>query len=274
MNTQDFLLIATKIKEFSTYAIPFAITLFSFLYVRARAGSAGFFHDRLWRLLGGKRDYQCPVLQAESDKLSDHEKFTYNTGIRFQNRHKIEETLQWMETQKIGIEEVVRAKAFFDPRDLSFRKPKLNRYRYLHNLSIWLVVAFTITFALFSVPYALLSIKQTGTIIWASTSTVKSWNGYSWEATAADCKDEEIPTLILDAHDQKVICEILSKPELSAYLESAMQTQKLTGLLIWLLSGVFAFFVTRLYVIAKLADDLHERTQSQLPSQLTLLFPE
>lgn len=125
MNTQDFLLVATKIKEFSAYAIPFAVTLFSFLYVRARAGSAGFFHDRLWRLLGGKRDYQCPVLQAESDKLSDHEKFTYNTGIRFQNRHKIEEALQWMETQKIGIEEVVRTKAFFDPRDLSFRKPKL-----------------------------------------------------------------------------------------------------------------------------------------------------
>lgn len=274
MNTQDFLLVATKIKEFSAYAIPFAVTLFSFLYVRARAGSAGFFHDRLWRLLGGKRDYKCPALQAESDKLSDHEKFTYNTGIRFQSHDKIEEALKWMETQNIGIEEVVRAKAFFDPRNLSFRKPKLDRYRYLHNFGIWLIVVFTITFALFSAPYALLSIKQTGTIIWASVSTVRSWNGYGWEVFATDCKDEAISTLTLDPHDEKVICEILSKPELSTYLDSAMLTQKMTGLLIWLLSGVFAFFVTRLFLIAKVADDLHERTQRKVPSQMTLLFPE
>ncbi|WP_409978071.1 DUF6216 family protein [Pseudomonas sp. C9-3] len=92
--------------------MPLAVTLFSFVYVRARAGSAVFFHDRLWRLLGGKRDYQCPVLQAESDKLSDHEKFTYNTGISFQDRYKIEEALHWMATQKIGIEEASGPKPF------------------------------------------------------------------------------------------------------------------------------------------------------------------
>lgn len=274
MNTQDFFSVATQIKDLSTYAIPIVITLFSFLYVRARAGSAGFFHDRLWRLLGGKKDYQCASLQAESDKLSDHEKFIYNTGIRFQSLHKIAETLKWLDAQKIGIEEVVRAKAFFNPKDLTFRKPKLNRYGYAHSLSIWLIVAFTTIFALFSAPYALLSIKKTGTIIWASTSTVRSWNGYSWEVVAADCSGGAIATLDLDPHDEKVVCELFTKNEISAYLDSAMMTQKLTGLTLWVLSGIFALFVTRLFVIAKIADDLHDRTQRPLPSQMSLPFSE
>lgn len=274
MNTQDFLSVATKIKDVITYASPFIITISAVLYVRARAGSAGFFHDRLWRLLGGKKDYQCQSLQAESNKLSDHEKFTYNTGIRFQSIQKTEEALTWLASQNIGIEEVVRAKVFFNPKDLSFRKPKLNHYSYAHNFSIWLIVVFTIIFATFSAPYALLTIKKTGTVIWASTSAIKSWNGYSWEIVASDCIDGAIAKLSLDPHDEKVVCEFFTKSDISAYLDSAMLTQKLTGFLLWVLSGIFSLFVTRLFGIAKIADDLHGRAQHPLPSQMNFPFSE
>ncbi|UCJ17116.1 DUF6216 family protein [Pseudomonas sp. MM211] len=132
MNTEEFLSAASQIKDVIAFIIPITISIFAFLYVRARAGSAGFIHDRLWRLLGGKKDYQNTMLQNEYSQLSDHEKFNYSTGIRFPSQRKITEALVWLHERGIGLEEVVRVRRFFNPSLISFDKPCLLGYRLSH----------------------------------------------------------------------------------------------------------------------------------------------
>ncbi|OWP47466.1 hypothetical protein CEG18_28635 [Pseudomonas nitroreducens] len=75
----------------------------------------------------------------------------------------------------------------------------------------------------------------------------------------------------MDAHDEKVICDIFSKKENSDYLASSMLTQKIFGGMFWVLFGLFAFMAARALLIARQADELFKRAalhpvlQQQLP---------
>lgn len=267
MNTEEFFSVASQIKDFIAFMVPVVIAIFSFLYVRARAGSAGFLHDRLWRLLGGKKDYCDPALQAEYDRLSDHEKFNYSTGIRFQSQSKITETLAWLQERKIGLEEVVRVRGFFDANNISFKKPQLPAYNITNRITISLFAGATFVFLVSALPAALLIVKKTGTMIWVSPSIVTAWNGYSWQVRPGDCNDGEIELSQLGAYDKDVICEILTEEGNEEYLESSMLAQKIFGFMFWVLFGFFAFVAARALLVAKQAEALLERSLSHRPSQ-------
>ncbi len=266
MNTEEFVLLANQIKDLIPLAVSLAIIIFSFIYVRARAGSAGFLHDRLWRLLGGKKDYNDAVLQNEYDRLSDHEKFNYSTGIRFPSQAKISETLAWLHEHKIGLEEVVRVKRFFDAKSVSFKKPWTRTRKAVSLVTIFLFLCATLVFLLSALPTALLTVKKTGTVIWASPSIVTAWNGYSWRVQSSSCVDGKIEGLQLNAYDEKVICEILTEDN-DKYLKSSMLNQKLAGFSVWVLCGFFAFLAAREVLLARQAEDLLERSLTHQPSQ-------
>ncbi|WP_160286611.1 DUF6216 family protein [Pseudomonas knackmussii] len=270
MNTEDLLSAATQIKELATPMLTVAVSLFSFLYVRSRAGSSGFIHDRLWRILGGKKDFHSPLLQNEYNQLSDHEKFNYSTGIRFQSQIKINETLSWLQEHNIGLEEIVKIRKFFNSKDISIRKPWLPGHNFTAILTTLLFTASTGVFLLASLPFALLTIKKTDTLIWASTSMVTDWKGYEWQVKPNDCKDGKIEESQLAIHDQMVICEIFTNKENAKYLESSMLTQKALGCMLWAFFGLITLLAARDLLIAKLAENLFERSLSNHPTQETL----
>lgn len=267
MNTENFFSIATEVKDFLIWFTP-AVSLFiAFLYVRARAGSAGFLLDRVWRVLGGKKDFHNPIFQSECNQLGDYEKFKYISGIRFQSNAKVIETLAWLQECRIGLEELIRVKSYFSSNEIKLRLPQMNTHKAIGAITIFIFTATTLIALISHVPAALLTIKKTDTIIWASTSTVRSWDGFRWVINADDCRTGKIQ---LENHDEKVICEILTDSKIEKPIEEAMLSQRIVAILFWIMAGFFMFVAAREFAIAKHAVSLYERVLTHNGKQLRL----
>lgn len=267
MNSQEFFSTATQAKDLIAGVSTVILFLFAFLYVRGRAGSAVFLLDRLWRILGGKKDFHDPSLQDEHHRLSDFEKYNYSRGIRFQSYKKIEETRLWLQEAGIGIEELVRVKGYFNSKDISIRLPNILAHKILNRTTLTMFLAGAVLTSIAQVPAALLTIKKTGTVIWASTSEVRSWDGLSWKVTPDDCAKGNVP---LNDHDKKVVCEILTGAGVESALKEAMVSQRLLAIFTWAMIGFLAFVAAREYSIAKQALDLNKRSLESGSPQLKL----
>jgi len=267
MNTQEFFSTATQAKDLIAGVSTVILFLFAFLYVRGRAGSAVFLLDRLWRILGGKKDFHDPSLQDEHHRLSDYEKYNYSRGIRFQSYKKIEETRVWLQEHDIGIEELVRVKGYFNSTDISIKTPSIIAHRIVNRVTLTMFLVGALFVMAAQVPLALLTIKKTGTVIWASTTEVRSWDGLSWKVNPDDCAKGNVP---LSDHDKKVVCDIFTEDGVEAALEEAMISQRLLAIFIWFMIGFLAFMAAREYLIAKQALELSERSLEDRPPQLKL----
>ncbi|UUY07732.1 DUF6216 family protein [Pseudomonas sp. J452] len=267
MNTQDFFSTAAQAKDLIAGVSTVIFFLFAFLYVRGRAGSAVFLLDRLWRVLGGKKDFHDPSLQDEHHRLSDFEKYNYSRGIRFQSYKKIEEARLWLQERDIGMEELVRVKSYFNSNDVSIRAPRIISHKLLNRAMLVMFLFGAAVTAIAQAPAALLTIKKTGTVIWASTSEVRSWDGLSWRVTADDCVSGNVH---LDEHDKKVVCDILTEDGVESVLKEAMLSQRILAIFIWAMIGLLAYVAAREYSIARQALELHKRALENSPSQLNL----
>jgi hypothetical protein len=273
MSPEEFLSVASQAKELLASAATVILFFLGFIYVRSRAGSGSFFRDRIWRILGGRKEFSDPALNELCSQLRDYEKFNYNTGIKFRSQKKISETLQWLRDHDIGLEEIIRIKSYFNSNKIEISRPLLLGYNVAHWASIVFFIVASTVFMASSLPAALLTIKKTQTQIWASTTVVTSLNGFDWKVRPEDCGTEKLQKMDLDSHDKEVICELLIKKESVKHLESAMFGQKLIGLGVWLLFGLLAFLAARALLIANLAEGLFQRTsaavqiQKEIPSE-------
>jgi hypothetical protein len=267
MNTQEFFSTATQAKDLIAGVSTVILFLFAFLYVRGRAGSAVFLLDRLWRILGGKKDFHDPSLQDEHHRLSDFEKYNYSRGIRFQSYKKIEKTRLWLQEHDIGIEELVRVKGYFNCKDISIKAPNIVAHKILNRVTFTMFLVGALFTLLAQAPLAILTIKKTGTVIWASTTEVRSWDGLTWKVTPDDCAKGNV---FLGDHDKKVVCDIFIEKDVESALEEAMLSQKLLAIFTWAMIGFLAFMAAREYSIAKQALELSERSLEDRPPQLRL----
>lgn len=260
MNPSDFFSTASKAKELLTGLTPAIIMAFIFFYVRARAGSSDFLHDRLWRILGGKKSFHNQEFANELEKVSDHEKFNYKTGIRFPSHRKAEETLSWLRQKDIGLEELIKIRTYFNQKEISIRQPSLKTYNFFWKLAVTFFIITSLVFLASWPPAALLTIKKTGTMIWASEDSVSSLNILDWKITPELCHQKESP---INEHDYGVACQILEDQSRKEFLNKSIMTQRLTGLLFWALGWLLIFGITREYVIAKTANRIYEKLKDQ-----------
>ena len=267
MNPQEVLSIANQVKDLVAVVAPVLVLILTFLYVRGRAGSAVFLLDRLWRVLGGKKDFHDPTLQEEHNKLSDFEKFNYCSGIRFQSHKRIGETKKWLEEHGIGIEELVRVRGYYNCKNPGINPPRIIRYQIVFGAMLALFIFGTAIASIGQVPAALLTVKKTGTVIWASTTEVRSWDGFSWVVTPDHCSKGVVP---LGEHDTKVVCDIFTEEGVEHALNKTMFFQKSLSILIWIVVGFLTSLSARQFSIANQALDLHERSTKSTPSQMEL----
>lgn len=263
MDPKEFISIINGSRDTIAWVLSILFLFGLFTYAKSRAGSAHFIHDRIWRILGGKKNYDNHELQSESLKLSDYEKFNYNTGIRFPSYQSISKTLEWLRSTDIELEEIIRIKSYFNSHKIEIRKPRTKIINTLHYFSAIIFSLTLATLLLSGLPAALLSIKKTGTKILVYENHVASWNPFSWSITEDDCKNNKIP---LNEHDNKVICEILSDKERNEYLEKTILTQRITAIFLVLEAGFFLILTTRAFVTAKEARKLRDRSL-QTPNQ-------
>ncbi|WP_444436501.1 DUF6216 family protein [Pseudomonas sp. A6] len=260
MTPSDFFSTASKAKELLTGLTPAIIMAFIFFYVRARAGSSDFLHDRLWRILGGKKSFHNQEFANELEKVSDHEKFNYKTGIRFPSHKKAEETLSWLRKNSIGLEELIKIRTYFDQKEISIRRPSLKSHNFFWKFAMAIFIFTSAIFLASWTPAALLTIKKTETMVWASEDSIRSFNIFQWKITPELCHQKEAP---INEHDYDIACQILEDANRQEFLNKSIATQRLTGFLFWALGWLIIFGATREYVIAKTANRIYEKLKDQ-----------
>ncbi|WP_324710049.1 DUF6216 family protein [Pseudomonas citronellolis] len=294
MTTQEFL---TTFTEFGNIAITPVLAIFLILYVRARAGSASFLYGRIWRFLGGKKDYHSKNLQELHEKLTDFEKFRYDTGIRFRNSRKIIETTNWLRENRIGLEEITRTRFFFDSERVTMREPWLKTYKFWYVAANSFLCGVFLIWLLALLPGALLTIKKTGTKVWVTNTEAKAWGWEQWETLQSCARTneseerkakekesteknranpkEKIPEAegyplgftdekTLEDYNKSVVCQLLASDQKTEYLERAMFFQRFYGTLFLLVSFIFAFAAKQELSIAKQANDLCKLLKNKL----------
>lgn len=270
MNTEELVSRSAQFLDVLKWCTPFIIVVCVFVFIRLRVGSAGFVLHRLWALLGGKKDFVNPTLQKEASKLDDFEKIKYVTGIRFHSLASATTTLGWLKEHEIGLEELIRVRAYFDPKEISLRQPNLKGHRFVSKVAMCLFLASALLVFVVSYAPAWFFVKKTGTDFWVSQDTVRMASRDGWELTVDEClakkadlEKDESPS----AFDQQVACELLTSEQKDEIVKSAIRKQiGLTGL-VFLVFGIWMISAAKSLMMAVAAVDLHGRVPQVQPSE-------
>lgn len=241
------------------------------VYVRARTGSTLFLHERLWCLMGGKVKFESVSLQDVWSKTVEYEGFKFKTGIRFPSYAKIEETLQWLDKNKVGLEELVFVRSYFDSKGIRMRRPCVGCFILsLVGAGACFIASIFLVFV-FSLPAALLTIKDTGTVIWVQQdqNKARSWDGLSWVVDSSSCR-ESVYSSSLSYQDRKVVCEILIEADADEYLSRVISQQRIVAYMVFFIFLFSLVFVVRLHNVAKYAENIRKKTEYNGMRQLEI----
>lgn len=268
MNTEELVSRSAQFLDILKWCTPFIFVVCVFVFIRLRVGSAGFVLHRLWALLGGKKDFVNPTLQKEASKLDDFEKIKYVTGIRFRSMASVTTTLVWLKKHQIGLEELIRVRTYFDPKEISLSLPSLKGHRFVSKMAMCLFLASALLVFAVSFAPAWFFVKKTGTDFWVSQDTLQMTSSDGWKLTVDECvakkadfeKDESPPTF-----DQQVACELLTSKKKDEIVRSAIRKQIGLAGLVLLMFGGWMIGAAKSLMIAVVAADLHGRAHQAPP---------
>lgn len=263
MTTTEFLSVASQIKVYASWVSPLIALFVSYFYIYTRTGSAGFIHDLVWRIAGGRAQFHNKTLQAEQTRIVDYERFKYKTGIRFTSYNNITDTRAWLREHNVGIEELMQVRKYFNCSDVSLREPNLKKVNNREQLALTFFAAGALVFLLMGMPAALLTVKKTSTMFWATETSVRSWNVFGWKINKEDCPNPEVN---LKEHDLTALCEIFTDKGSKEFLREAMFNQKLLGFGTLGLSAILLFYALALGRQAAHAANLYERIYKETPT--------
>lgn len=272
MQSQDFFSLSSAIIELIQKAAPLiglALVFILYLWSWRRAGSAFFILQRFWSLLGGNKELSDPDLSEAWKNVKDFYSMRLRTGIKFKSKEHLEQTLAWFKENRIGLEEVMPIRSYFDVDSLAVRDPNLKTKK-KENWFLGIILSLAIgPLIVLGIPdRAFLIVKSTDTWFLANKGTAHSWNPFSWSITSDDC-NKEIPELL--DHDQKVICELITSED-ATYIKKTIFQQRTFGVLMGTFAGFLIIGLAIAWSKAKTAHDLRLRIMTKKPEQL-LLFP-
>lgn len=197
----------------------------AFLLIRIRTGSSSIMLERIWRLLGGARNFKDPVYKEHWSQASDFEKYRYKTGIRFKSRAKIADTMAWLKAHDVGLEELLPLSRFFDPVGIDMRNPKLDKQKQLNILAgliglVW--TCFCLTFAFY--PMAVLTVRASNFSFVATPDDASPVFSSAWHLSPDNCGVSQPG---IGVSDQKAICDMLNSGLRTQYIATAVKSQRI-----------------------------------------------
>ncbi|MHC6225071.1 DUF6216 family protein [Pseudomonas sp. X10] len=226
------------------------------LFSWKRAGSAHFLFGRIWRLLGGDKEFTDSYLNTQWKQLRDVESMRFYTGIRFPSKSSATKTLNWMDIHDIALGDLIRAKRFFDPEAVKMKNPHYIMRKTSAGfimLVLLLLIGLLGTFNQFD--EAFLTIKKTRTAFWTNGQVAMSWSRNGWELNKSDC---EAGKVVLTPEDNEVICELLKTPP-QDFIEQSIQEQRLINAVIISMVILLIAFITKGLISAEIANKLYRK---------------
>lgn len=227
-----------------------------------RAGSAHFLLQRIWWLIAGSKRFNNDELNEHWKALRDVEGMRFLTRIRFPNTRAANRALALIEQHDIALNDLTRARHFFDPETTRMKEPGLaSRKRSAVAVLVLVMIVLMPASYLFGQDKALLAVKKSGTNFWTNGQTAEPLLGNSWQLTAEHCKSGPP---VLAPEDNQVICEILTDPP-QEHLQRLVRSQRIFGGSVSLLLILGICVICQRLATAQLADKLYRKLNPPIP---------
>lgn len=228
-----------------------------------RAGSAHFLLGRVWRLLGGDKEFADPYLSSQWKQLRDVEAMRFQTGIRFPSKSSATRTLAWLDLNEIALGDLIASKRFFDAENVVVRNPEYARRA---NRGLLGMIALALILFLLGImntfDEAFLTVKKSGTAFWTDGQVAMSWNRNGWKLTKDDCVAGK--AFLDDPEDNRVICELLTSPP-KTFVQDSLKGQRQLNAGVMALCMIAILFIIGRLMSAQAAQKLYRKTHPLAP---------
>lgn len=237
-NVEPVLPQLAAILEIFKYFVPLCLILLLTWYGYLRAASGFFLIERIWRLIGGGKEFSSEFLNQQWSAVKDLESFRFKTGIRLESYEQMLELLQRIKRDDVNIAQLIRGRKYFDANLLVMRNPDLNCWKGRHGIGVLLAATFMVLCTVPMIPnYAVLTMKKSNITFMVREDSAKSFLSNEWVLTPENCIK---PTAQPDDEIKQLVCGVFASEADGRYVRNIIVEQRaLSG--IFLALGFFGF---------------------------------
>ncbi|WP_139271125.1 DUF6216 family protein [Atopomonas hussainii] len=238
-----------------------------YIWSWGRAGSAFFILQRFLGLLGGNKELSNPEASTAWTSVRDFYSMRLRTGLKFKNNEQLRLTLSWLKEEKIGLEEIIQIRPYFDVEKIKINPPNLTaKKKENYFLSIFIACFLAASVVLSASDRAFLIIKQSGTLFVAKQGSAHSLDPFLWSLSAEKCSEK---VLGISGSDQKVICELIQSED-RTYIKSVIFQQRVISMAMLVFLALISLSLISSWRQAKTAHAINSRLDEQQDGQLSL----
>ncbi|MDF2864677.1 MAG: hypothetical protein K0S02_4949 [Achromobacter mucicolens] len=223
------------------------------LWIRARAGSAHFLLDRLWRIAAGRREVQDSVLKDIQQESRDLEIFRFFYRVPLQSLADLHKLDRWAKAHNVGMSKLKTLWRWVDVRNSAIvLRPHSMSIPALIFLVVVLWILSMIAGSLLASPYGYFHMKESKVWFKTDANTVRSMTlwGEDWVFAAKECAAES-PDLLEKTGFRKSelldLCRALDSGSMKDQVHSLVKQQR------WLASIFLLSFIVGLAVAIRAA---------------------
>lgn len=207
------------------------------LWIRARAGSAHFLLDRLWRVAAGRREVQDSVLKEIQQESRDLEIFRFFYRVPLQSLADLHKLDSWAKAHNVGMLKLKTLWRWVDVRNSEVvRRPHRMSKPALFFLIVVLWILSMIAGSVLASSYGYFHMKESKVWFKTDANTVRNMTlwGEDWAFAATECAAES-PDLLEKTGFRKSelldLCRVLGSGSMKDQVYSLVKQQRWLALL-------------------------------------------
>ncbi len=198
--------------------LPYLGALALMIYVMLRTSAMFYVVYRWHQLLGATKDFNSKFARRVWADHEDLQRFNLWFGLQLRTSKHMAKLLSWLDRHELTIEEVCRARRYFDANELSFKIPSTFRRRMVRTITLLAAALLSLSAYVFTqTPYALLTVKKTHTTFWVQpndafngASNWLPWGGSDrWTVDNQYCLFSDGLEPFKDQWDKEVVCNLV-----------------------------------------------------------------
>lgn len=198
--------------------LPYLGALALMVYVMLRTNAMFYVVYRWHQLLGATKDFNSKFAQRVWADHEDLQRFNLWFGLQLKTSKHMAKLLSWLDRHELTIEELCRARRYFDANELAFRIPSKLRRRTVRTMMLLVTGSLFLSAYVFTqTPYALLTVKKTNTTFWVQPNDAFNgagnwlpWGGAArWAVDNQYCLFSDGLEPFKDQWDKEVVCNLV-----------------------------------------------------------------
>ncbi|RMN90148.1 hypothetical protein ALQ50_03087 [Pseudomonas coronafaciens pv. coronafaciens] len=198
--------------------LPYLGAVALMVYVLFRTNAMFYVVYRWHQLLGAAKDFSSKSAQRVWADHEDLQRFNLWFGLQLRTSKHMAKLLSWLYRHELTIEDLCRARRYFDANELTFKIPSKRRRLTVRSLMVLgMAFLFFAAYVLTQTQYALLTVKKTQTTFWVQPDEAfngsgrwLAWAGSApWKVDNAYCLFADEMEPFKEQWDKDVVCNLV-----------------------------------------------------------------